>query len=720
MDKVSIDLTNCYGINKLQHTFDFAKRKVYAIYAPNGCMKTSLARTFMDIATGGEPKDRFYADRLTKWTITGDDDKPLGKDDIIVLQPYRVPLEQVSNAATLLVNSELRQLYEKAMAATDSAKDALLKALKKQSKCKNVESELSLAFTFAPDQLYTALEYVNTAIHTDISDTPYAELPYDIVFDPKVQEFLGEPDVKAALDEYVRRYNELIGTSIYFRRGTFEYYNGSTIAKSLEDQGFFKAKHFVTLDGKERKEIKSRAELEEIINNEKLKITSDETLRKHFEAIDSRITANQTIKQFRAYILSNEAVLSKLSNVNNFKQEVWKSYLKKQLSLYDDLIGKRREAQEKTRSILEQAKAENPHWEGVISTFNERFSVPFVLGISNRDAVVIGEAEPILTYKFKEPHGVPVAVERQPLIEALSQGEKKALYVLDILFDIQVRQSQNRETLFIVDDIADSFDYRNKYAIVQYLMDIAKDPKFKMLLLTHNFDFFRTVQGRFVGHDGSLMASRSQTEITLQMPDGVQNIFNNVWKKDFFKKRQPRIASISFMRNILEYTKGEDDADYKKLTSLLHWKPDTNLITQADLDGVFTRVFEGASGKWPNGNELVLDAIKAEAKECLSVPSGVNFAHKVVLSIAIRLAAEKFMTEQINDPGLVLKRSQTSQLLERFRSKFPSKTSEIRIIERVLLMTPENIHLNAFMYEPIIDMSDEHLTRLYSDVGTLK
>ena len=35
-------------------------------------------------------------------------------------------------------------------------------------------------------------------------------------------------------------------------------------------------------------------------------------------------------------------------------------------------------------------------------------------------------------------------------------------------------------------------------------------------------------------------------------------------------------------------------------------------------------------------------------------------------------------------------------------------------------MTPENIHLNSFMYEPIMDMSDEHLRQLYSDVLNLK
>ena len=34
-------------------------------------------------------------------------------------------------------------------------------------------------------------------------------------------------------------------------------------------------------------------------------------------------------------------------------------------------------------------------------------------------------------------------------------------------------------------------------------------------------------------------------------------------------------------------------------------------------------------------------------------------------------------------------------------------------------MTPENIHVNAFMYEPIIDMGDDQLRKLYTDVKTL-
>jgi hypothetical protein len=34
-------------------------------------------------------------------------------------------------------------------------------------------------------------------------------------------------------------------------------------------------------------------------------------------------------------------------------------------------------------------------------------------------------------------------------------------------------------------------------------------------------------------------------------------------------------------------------------------------------------------------------------------------------------------------------------------------------------MTPEHIHVNSFMYEPILDMADDHLRRLYQDVKDL-
>jgi hypothetical protein len=40
-------------------------------------------------------------------------------------------------------------------------------------------------------------------------------------------------------------------------------------------------------------------------------------------------------------------------------------------------------------------------------------------------------------------------------------------------------------------------------------------------------------------------------------------------------------------------------------------------------------------------------------------------------------------------------------------------------LKQVNLMTPENIHLNSFMYEPLLDISNQHLKRLYNRVCAL-
>jgi hypothetical protein len=41
------------------------------------------------------------------------------------------------------------------------------------------------------------------------------------------------------------------------------------------------------------------------------------------------------------------------------------------------------------------------------------------------------------------------------------------------------------------------------------------------------------------------------------------------------------------------------------------------------------------------------------------------------------------------------------------------------MLDQVNLMTPENIHINSFMYEPILDLGDDHLKDLYRKIKTL-
>ena len=81
------------------------------------------------------------------------------------------------------------------------------------------------------------------------------------------------------------------------------------------------------------------------------------------------------------------------------------------------------------------------------------------------------------------------------------------------------------------------------------------------------------------------------------------------------------------------------------------------------------------------------------------------------------------MFKRIKNKSIIMeiqkKPFQTPRLIDEFK-KVCNDKQVIKIIEKVNLMTPENIHLNSFMYEPILDMSAHHLYTLYEEVRSLE
>ena len=721
MIKLTVELDNCYGIKTLRKLFDFSSENVYAIYAPNGAMKSSLAKTFQDVADVTPSGDRIFPTRPCRRKITDENGADLPGTAIFVVQPYNEVFGHTEKTSTLLVDAKLRKEYEQLHVDIDKSKAAFLKGMQEQSgSTKDLEKEISSTFTKSEDAFDIALLRIKAELRAQ-KDDPFATVPYDTIFDEKVLAFLNTRDVKTAIEEYVKKYNELIAASTYFKKGTFEYYNAAQIAKSLADNGFFNANHSVNLNAGKKIEITSQKELEDLIAKEKENITKDPALRKKFADLEKLITKNVNVRQLQAYLANNEPILSKLANIDSFKEEVWKSYFKARINLYDDLINKYEAAADRKLKIEEQAAKQWTQWEEVIDIFNDRFFVPFKLTAKNKVAVILGD-EPILSLDFTFEDGKDSApIDKSTLLQTLSQGEKKALYILNIIFEAEARRKAKQETVFIVDDVADSFDYRNKYAIIQYLKDISEESYFKQIIMTHNFDFFRTIESRFVSYSHCLMARKSSAEISLDQAVGIRNVFVNDWKCNFFADRKKKIASIPFMRNLIEYTGGYTDPQYIKLTCLLHWKRDSASITQEELDSIYNTLF-GGNGQSADGKKPVIDIIHEEAKACLTASEGINFENKIVLSIAIRLAAEEFMVRKIADDAFVdgIVAKQTPQLMAKVREKVDGDSETINTLQRVLLMTPENIHLNSFMYEPILDMSDVHLRKLYGEVLALR
>jgi energy-coupling factor transporter ATP-binding protein EcfA2 len=325
---------------------------------------------------------------------------------------------------------------------------------------------------------------------------------------------------------------------------------------------------------------------------------------------------------------------------------------------------------------------------------------------------------PSIKFIFKDNQEQAI-VEQTELLKALSSGEKRALYILNIIFEFEARKEASQETLFVIDDIADSFDYKNKYAIIEYLKEIADEDIFNQIILTHNFDFFRTLESRFVKREQSYMIVKTDDKIELISAEYLKPF--SYFKSNLHSNDYILIASIPFIRNLIEYTKNTQDNDYVKLTSLLHLKQDTYNISVADLEIIINKVLN-KQVTLNNKTKKVIDLIfELGIKLSQNTNIQVSLENKIVLSIAIRLKAEQFMISQITDKTKIanITKHQTIQLFELYRKESSAEIEKIELLEQVNLMTPENIHFNSFMYEPILDMSDDHLRKLYTKLGKI-
>jgi hypothetical protein len=291
---------------------------------------------------------------------------------------------------------------------------------------------------------------------------------------------------------------------------------------------------------------------------------------------------------------------------------------------------------------------------------------------------------------------------------------------LSIIFEVQARLKDEQKTIFIVDDIADSFDYKNKYAIIEYLKDISNSPIFNQIVLSHNYDFFRTISSRLdMERKHKLNSIKTENKIILKQELYQNNPFD-YWK-EHLDKPEMLIASIPFVRNLAEFT--GDNENFLKLTSLLHIKNNTQNIKIVDLQVIYKDILKDkATLVLDNPEKLVIDLI-FETAESISIGTDeiIELENKITLAIGIRLKAEQFMITQINDNDFLnsILKNQTSELNKKYTELFPAEIENIELLEQVNLMTPENIHLNSFMYEPILDMGNIHLKELYKNIDEL-
>ncbi len=329
----------------------------------------------------------------------------------------------------------LKAQYDEIYAAISSKLEALLKKLKKSSGIgKEIESVITESFRVKKEDILIALGRLDREIKKD-SYKDYSALKYKTIFNQKVIDFLKNPDFENLIAEYSKIYEQILDKSTYFKKGVFNHSNAEVIAKNLKSNGWFESGHSVNLNSEAgRNEIKTEGELVAAIDDEKKRILTDPKLSELFNKVDGALSTAE-LREFRDYILENPFIVQELKDVDAFRQHVWVAYLVELKGEYFDLMEEYDKGEEKIRAIITAAEAEQTSWERVIEIFNRRFSVPFEVRVENKGDAVLNLAAPQIAFYFKDDVGTPSKkTDRSILDSVLSNGEKRALYILNIIF----------------------------------------------------------------------------------------------------------------------------------------------------------------------------------------------------------------------------------------------------------------------------------------------
>lgn len=723
MDKLKVEFENCFGIGELNQEFDFTKSKTFLIYAPNGTMKTSFAKTFDLLSKKDEknlPCDRIYNARVSKFNLIADGNQ-LDPNNILVINAEDNSLDASNKISTFLASKELKAKYDAIYLELNNRKSEFIKKLKVISQSSDCETEFLNTFSENTNTSFFEILLNQSEKLNDKFDK--LKFKYNDVFDKKgnVKKFLDKN--QSVLDKYVNNYKDLITKSKFFKEGansTFGTYQANEIIKSIEDNSFFDAGHkFLLEDGTE---IENSEQLKKIVQQEIESIVNDDKLKQAFDKVDKAIGSNIELRAFQKIIENDNTILVNLKDYEKFKKEVWLNYLSEIKHESIELGEYYKEHKKALSKIIEESKKEIELWSKIITTFNARFYVPFKVIIANQEDIILKEETANLEFDYSDRNDPPVRQKRDSLLNVLSKGEQRAYFILQFLFEIESRKQNTGSNLLIFDDVADSFDYKNKFAIIEYIKELHHLASVRIIILTHNFDFYRTVASRLnLSRQAVFMATKSHDKkIALHSGQYRKDVFTHFISR--YSEPKVFVSLITFVRNIIEYSESDDCPEYITLTSCLHKKELTDTLTANDVFQIYVNRLIKLSGKTiqfgqQNLMQLILstaDAICAEANI-----DEILLENKITLAIAIRLKAEEYLISKLPELDMnSITSNQTQVLSSNYRDKFPGSNS-VKTIDKVNLMTPENIHINAFMYEPLIDMSIHHLIDLYRETTNL-
>lgn len=742
---INVDIQNSFGIIEFKHSFEFdEKSNFYGLYAQNGTMKSSFAKTLQEYSKGGIISDRLF-NISGKCAIDG-----IRPKDIISFPSFSGRAEICDEAATLVTNDAAKHEYDRALADVVRAYNVFTKQLNEAAKTTHesdtneIVENMYRAFV-SEDKVGTitipAIVELLKSMLTEVESGSlvFCDIAYKRFTSANFKRFIGNKNYQGFFSDLAKAYDEFIDTPTYYRRG-FDASSAQKLIKTIKDSKYFDASHKVTLQDKNGKDSEPIATVNDL--EKSLKTDFDSIIEQYPQlkkSLEQLITdfSMGTYSDVRNIFEDNTKrdLLFFMGSEERFYKNMWYGYLHDCFDEIRLLLTAYETAAADITQALKKAEECESEWDEVVDIFNDRFNdLPYRIQITNkRDVIVHDLTRPVFEVTYKNPRNPTNPYTERPdsgnqlqvIGSVLSNGECKALYLLNVIFQLRSKLKDGDETLLVLDDIVESFDYKNKYAFFEYLQELASDyPQLYVIVLTHNFDFFRLVYEKIYPKSDEQFKIITKTKEgkleAVQMFD--PRIFG-VTKKIAGEDKAAWISLIPFARNLIEYRESHKVKEYKRLTECLHIM--ANKPTIGDIEtlisnnaGVMTAPF--------NQSEAVHKVIIDTADEIASSNNDNFDLHKnVTLAIGIRLVIEDYIISKLSDKdyGHVQKKgqNQTRELIKRYKNSISDREHEKKVkhFNNASMMIDSSIHLNAFMYEPLVDMGTWELKEMFNKTKDL-
>lgn len=742
--KINVRIKNSYGIIEFTHNFAFDdKSRFYGLYAQNGTMKSSFAKTLDSHSKGEGISDRLFG-VPGECLVDGID-----KENILSYPSFDGRVEICDEAASLVANEGAKRAYNDALKEVGFAYEkftAKLVEMTKTGYAKDIDIVDEMYRSFVSEEMVdtVTISNVTTLLKSILPEIKsgnilFCNISYKIFTSSNFNKFIVNKKYSGLFRQLAEAYDRFRASPTYYRNG-FDASSAHKLIKAIGDAKYFDAEHIVSLKNREgeiERPISSREELEDKLKTDLDRIIDEQpTLKAPLSDLikDFSVGTNGEVRKIFEDTAKRDLLLF-MGSEARFYKNMWYGYLRGCIDEIDTLLQVHEDASERITNALENASSADNEWEDIVNIFNDRFSdLPYKITIANKkDAIVNELIKPVFEIRYQNPRNPALPYAERPdeynrlqtMGQTLSNGERKALFLLNIIFQLRNKLKSGQEVLIVFDDIVESFDYKNKYAFFEYLQDLSSEnEQLFTIVLTHNFDFFRLV------YDKIYPPNKDQFKIVTRQKDAtlvVADMFNprvfGDTKRIAGTDKAAWIAMIPFSRNLVEFRESTDHEDYKDLTKGLHIM--TNVLTVLDAKQKIAAQANVDLSPFDDAKD-VHAAIIETAQEIADGDNDDFDLHKnITLAIGTRLLMEKYIITQISDQeyrnALAKGKDQTRELIKRYKnnSADPKKTENVKYFNKAAMVVDSSIHLNSFMYEPLIDMGTWELKEMYNKIKSV-